>query len=161
MDGEEENSKFEMLRPLPARFLNPIAERKFKLADRIKQSAFVDEKKIQNPENLDEYINDELSALYGQKMALGAVRRIPPKRRSPKKPVKKPVRSRVRRRRLGAFNTVDNGYYYPENSEDDDEENDEEEDLEDEYEEYEECFPKYLKDWESGCDTVIFSFNHS
>nr|CAG8627386.1 10138_t:CDS:2 [Entrophospora candida] len=73
-----------------ARFLNPIAERKFKLANCIRQSAFAEEKRLQDPENIDEYINDELSALYGRNMSLGGVRRNPSKRCSPKKPVKKP-----------------------------------------------------------------------
>lgn len=118
--------------PLPARFLNPIAERKFKLADRIKQSAYAEEKRLQDPENIDAYINDELSSLYGQKMSLGGVRKNPPKRRSHKK---KPVKGRGkgRKKRVGAINTVDDSYY-PENSSDNSED-DSEDDTEDEEEE--------------------------
>ncbi|CAJ0631686.1 10504_t:CDS:2 [Entrophospora sp. SA101] len=113
----------EKLSSLPARFLNPIAERKFKLADRIRQSAFAEEKRLQDPENIDEYINDELSSLYGRNMSLGNVRRIPSKRRSPKKPVKKPGKAKYKKKkRIGAINnTVDDRIYYQDDSEDDSE----------------------------------------
>lgn len=122
----------EMGSPLPARFLNPIAERKFKLADRIRQSAYAEEKRLQDPENIDEYINDELASLYGQKMNLGGVRKNSPKRRShKKKPVK--AKGKGRKKRVGGFNTVDDSYY-PENSSDNSED-DSEDDTEYEDEE--------------------------
>jgi hypothetical protein len=120
----------EKLGSLPARFLNPIAERKFKLAERIRQSAYAEEKRLQDPENIDEYINDELSSLYGQKMSLGGVRGNPSKRRSRKKK----GRGKGRRKRVGAINTVDDSYYQ-ENSSDNSEDDSE---YDTEYEEEEE-----------------------